>query len=112
MSNVQNHIILQEIVNSEIRSMNETLININFFLKEILEKSNNDDDNNIIIDKYCCQKEKIERLLEEKNAIHNDVENYLRKNCKHLWISDLVDNMSVSQEPTRVYYCNYCGLYI
>ena len=55
MSNIQNHIILQEIVNSEIRTMNETLININFFLKEILEKSNNDDDNNIIIDKYCCQ---------------------------------------------------------
>ena len=103
MSSLEEYIILHEILNKEVKMLDENLLNINFFLDKT--------DNNIVFKKYCCQKQDIIELLNKKTIILKDIERYLKNNCNHKWESDLIDNMSVSQEPKRVYYCNKCGLY-
>ena len=102
MSSLEEYSILHELLSKEIKMLDDNLLNINF-----LEKT----DNNIVFKKYCCQKQNIIEILKQKTIILKDIEKYLKKNCKHVWISDLIDNMSVSQEPKRIYYCNKCGLY-
>ena len=103
MSSLEEYSILHELLNKEIKMLDENLLNINFFLEKT--------DNNIVFKKYCCQKQNIIEILKQKTIILKDIEKYLKKNCKHDWNSDLIDNMSVSQEPKRIYYCNKCGLY-
>jgi NAD-dependent SIR2 family protein deacetylase len=42
------------------------------------------------------------------NPILNDINSYIRTNCKHEWVYDDID---INLDKTiHIYYCNYCGI--
>jgi len=60
-----------------------------------------------IINKYNDLHDISQLFLDSICSISNDINQYLKKNCKHEWNTDFID--IDTEHSKQIKYCNYCN---